>query len=389
MTRPRLPHLLRLAGVALALLSCGVTFESKELSEPEKNHLRFAWQCYTATPTHPVLVSPLGLNLNLAVLDRGSAGETRRQFQALLPSRGGDALAEMRRLRRELPAQKDELSIENTFRYDDSVTRFKADFLADLERDDYCVVEKTTYPKNSEAWKIFELRTVVIFESAWATPFEPENVDASFYRAPGQPGEAMPMMVKDDVWLAGYEDESWQSVWLPFRNNDFGMLVLKPQTIVPEPELAAKLNAEVIIRHLERATVDPYTLRIPKFNFRSELNGNQLLKSMNCPVSSLDVNFSNIYEHSNLAALLSAQTRYTDLVVVGITQSNHFEINEVRAKGESVTVSHGIALGCSAEPQFKLPNKIFTANRPFIYLLIHRPSKAVIFIGSYNYLEKK
>lgn len=386
MTRPRLPHLLRLAGVALALLSCGVAFERKELSEPEKNHLRFAWQCYTATPTHPVLVSPLGLNLNLAMLDRGSAGETRRQFQALLPSRDGDALAEMRRLRRELSAQKDELSIENTFRYDDSAARFKANFLADLERDDYCAVEKTTYPKNSEAWKIFELRTVVIFESAWATPFEPENVDTLFYRAPGQPGEAMPMMVKDDVWLAGYEDESWQSVWLPFRNDDFGMLMLKPQTIVPEPALAAKLDAEVIIRHLERATVDPYTLRIPKFNFRSELNGNRLLKSMNCPVSP-DADFSNIYERPSLIAILPDQPRTADRNQLSIVQVNHFEINEVRAKGESITLATMHSFSCSAANQMEFPRKEFTADRPFIYLLIHRPSKAVIFIGSF--VQKK
>ncbi|MGE4563717.1 MAG: hypothetical protein AB7F32_02510, partial [Victivallaceae bacterium] len=144
-----------------------------------------------------MLVSPLGLNLNLAVLERGSAGETRRKFQALLPSRNSDALAEMRRVRRELLNAKDELSIDNTFRYDDSTTRFKADFLADLERDDYCAVGKTTYPKNSELWKIFELRTVVIFEAAWETPFEPENVDTPFYRAPGLAGEVMPMMVKE------------------------------------------------------------------------------------------------------------------------------------------------------------------------------------------------
>ncbi|MGE4563716.1 MAG: hypothetical protein AB7F32_02505 [Victivallaceae bacterium] len=42
MTRPRPLHLLRLAVVALALLSCGVAFERKELSELEKNRLRFA-----------------------------------------------------------------------------------------------------------------------------------------------------------------------------------------------------------------------------------------------------------------------------------------------------------------------------------------------------------
>lgn len=378
-------RIVRVMAVVAALLCCGVSRNENRLSALEKERIRFAQQCFAAAGTER-LISPFGLNLNLAVLACGSAGNTRREFCQLLPCRpGGSPLVEIREVIRQIGPSNCTFSYRNELWYDASITRLKKDFLNEIQAGHGCEVRSADFSDADadSSWLVFELISTLRFEDRWQTPFEPDNVEELFYRTPGQPGEKCSMMVRNQAMLAGYEDADWQSVWLPFQNGGMAMLLLKPRTVVPVRELGTRLTAETIIRHVENRQYGFYLLRMPKFQMQNSLDCRNIVQRMGCKLDS-GADFSNLYEPLNWTNILSVRPMRTEhMEIARMIQNNEFEIDEIRARGQSETTTWGVGFGCAAVETMPMVVESFTADRPFVFILFHMPTKSVLFIGSY------
>ena len=72
--------------------------------------------------------------------------------------------------------------------------------------------------------------------------------------------------------------------------------------------------------------------------------------------------------------------------IADLIQKNHFEVDERRVEARSVTVSHGIAIGCAASdvPVTEYKPPVLVMDRPFLFLLFHEPTRTILFIGSYE-----
>lgn len=94
--------------------------------------------------------------------------------------------------------------------------------------------------------------------------------------------------------------------------------------------------------------------------------------------------FSKMYEPINWRNLLSSQNVETARFrIAEITQQNQFEVNEVRAHGKSITRSSGWGIACSAHMMPPTPT-LFKADSPFVFVVFHKPSQRILFIGSYS-----
>lgn len=378
--------MVRIVAVVATLLCCGVNRNENCLSGPEKERIQFARQCFAAAGSER-LISPFGLNLNLAVLARGSAGNTLRELCRILPcGQDGSPLAGIREVIGQIGPSDPTFSYRNELVYDASVTRLKKDFLADIQAGHDCEVRSADFSDADpgSSWQVFELISTLRFEDRWQTPFEPDNVEELFYRAPGQPGEKCLMMAMNQTMLAGYADADWQSVWLPFQHGKMEMLLLKPRTVVPARELGTRLTTETIIRHVENRQYGFYRLRVPKFQMQNRLDCRSMAQAMGCPLDS-GADFSNLYEPLNWKNILSVRPIRTErMEIARMFQNNEFEINEIRARGQSETTAQGFGFGCAALETMPGEVESFIADRPFVFVVFHMPTKSVLFIGSYT-----
>jgi serpin B len=200
----------------------------------------------------------------------------------------------------------------------------------------------------------------IYFKAQWDKEFDKESTeDNDFFLLDGS-SISVPMMNNaDDIFY--FENADFQAVRLYYKGG-FNMVIILPgegkfkavEKAVNGPLLKTAIN------NMERCRV---ILHIPKFSYYSEFDDvNAILAKLGMPDA-----FSGKADFSGM----------TDREV-SLNKVLHKSFINVDEEGtEAIAVTAIIAMGSPAPPRIVE----FTANRPFIYLIQHNDTGAILFMG--------
>lgn len=212
------------------------------------------------------------------------------------------------------------------------------------------------------------LANAVYFQGEWTFPFDTKaTTPAPFYS--DDITSASVQMVQQTRSFSYFENEELQCLSLPFKRKGTEQPQLSCILLLPKSDLSAlddSLNAETLSQILSSAEPTLINAQIPKFCITKRLVLNEPLKElgMNDPFT--------------FAADFSKIDGEKDLQLTTVLHETYFSFNESGVTAASATTSH-LGLKSVLYP----PDKIipFTADHPFLFLILDTHSKAILFMG--------
>jgi serpin B len=406
-------RLLRLRPLCLSLLVALCLFPAtpvraeetaKEAWDPVSGNTAFACDLYGQLKARKgnLFFSPLCITLALTLPYAGAKGETAKQMkQALRFSAAGEnphaslavLLSDIKanillsgpnmrfRFANALWLQKD-VSLLEPFReilekyYDSSV------FHVDFADDEQTAREKiNAWAADATAGKITKivdagtlgsltrlvLANAVYFKGSWSSPFPADNTEEDDFFTPA--GKVKVPFMRQKDYFRYLETESLQILELPYGEGHASMLVLLPRK---EPGSLAGLEKSLSPNNLARwrealakegERLSEVVVSLPKFTFSFGASLTPVLTALKMrDVFGAKADFSGMTEEQGI--------RIGDML-----HKAYVEVNEEGTEAVAVTVDMATAAGP------KPPAFVFTANRPFVFIIRENVTGSILFMG--------
>jgi serpin B len=209
------------------------------------------------------------------------------------------------------------------------------------------------------------LTNAIYFKSAWENPF---NKDATqekpFYRMTGDTLQT-PMMHQQDRF--GYlESESLQLLEMPYKGGDLSMIILLPRDREGLNALEAGLTPIRLDAWLREIRSEEVTVTFPRFRFTTDSEISDILKSLGM-TEAFDP------EKADFSGMTTAETLFISAVL-------HKAFIAVDEEGTEAAAATAVAMVATAMPIKKEP-KVFTADHPFVFMIRHRETGSILFLG--------
>jgi serpin B len=203
------------------------------------------------------------------------------------------------------------------------------------------------------------LANAIYFKAGWLFPFELDGTSDGPFTLLGGNQVSVPMMHHRAARTPYGEGDGYQAALLPYTGEDVGMLVILPETGRFE-EIEAGLTPDFIEQVRAATEIHDLNLSLPRFDFESTLDLQEILPEMGMTDAFGPADFSGITDPSSL---------FIDAAIHKAT----IAVDEKGTEAAAVTV---IAMAESAMPPAEL-----TLDRPFIFAIIERQSDAILFLG--------
>lgn len=344
-----------------------------------------------------VLVSPLSIQLALAMTANGANGQTEEEMQALL---GGDIpLDELNEYLyayvSSLPsAEKYKLGIANSiwFRDDDSLT----------VNDEFLQTNANYY--NAQAYKspfdspetvadinnwvnthtdgmidkiideidpstVMHLINAIVFDAEWQVPYEKSDVyDGKFTSINGE--EQTVKMMSSLEWKY-IENENVIGFIKDYKERHYSFAAILPNEDIALADYVAGLTPEELTALLENVQESSVIATMPKFSYEYELEMKDLLISLGMPSA-----FSSGADFSRLGHCIDG-----NIYIGSVFHKTFISVDERGTKAAAVTDVVMKAEGAL------ITEKIVRLDRPFVYMIIDNATNLPIFIGTVTDLK--
>lgn len=208
----------------------------------------------------------------------------------------------------------------------------------------------------------------IYFNGTWADKFDKADTRVEPFHGYTRDIKRAPMMHREGrMYYARMQ--GYGAVVLPYGNGNYTMTVMLPYEGKSVTEVMNSLDASVmdsIWRAAEECRVD---LKLPRFTIATETRLNEPMAQLGAAAMFTpgQADFSQ----------MTAQPIY----ISGMLQKAKIEVSEEGTKAAAVT---SVMVRTTAlepqEPWFVN----FHADRPFIYMITHRPTGAIFFVGQYT-----
>jgi serpin B len=361
----------------------------KKLNKPEEN----------------LVFSPVSIALGLALVESGTSGSTRTELQNHLAPPGSnqaDSSTLYESLQHQLRikgGEKVSLNIANGLFYSESLTvkpefinhtikcfdtqvdkaPFRTDADAARRQINQWVSEKTSQ-KITELLKATDIdpTTVAVLanalhlKAAWTNRFE-RTENLPFYKF-GRDNQAqtVPFLVQERTYNYA-ENDKVQAVEIPYEGvSALSFYILLPKQRGGLQSFESDLNKEQLKALGASAAPKVVNLKFPKFTVRSTSDLKTVLQQLG-----VEKIFSDQADFSRLAT--------GQLKISKVVHEAFIKVNENGTEATAATASV-ILPGAPAPPVS--PPVAFVADHPFIFSIVHKPTKAVIFLGKVTKVEE-
>lgn len=342
-----------------------------------------------------VFVSPQSISAALAMTRRGATGETAAEMDKVLhlPPAGDAAHYGFRSLHDALtrPGPGREVRQANAL-FGQEGYPWKPDFLGDLGKHYGAGLRQVDFARDPEAarraingWvedqtakKIRELfppgvlttdtrlvlANAIDFRGEWKERFDPKSTRDGGFRTGGKTVTA-PFM-SNSLAVPFYRDNGASVVALPYVGGEFEMVIILPNRDDGLPALEAGLTADKLggwfgkLKPPEKD--DPKTLvSIPKFKTTCEYALPDALRKLGM-----------VRAFQKGAAEFGGMTDGESLFIGAVRHKAFVEVDE---RGTEAAAATGVAMQRASLPP------AFRADHPFLFLIRHVPTGAVLFLG--------
>ena len=411
MNKPTLLLVIFLAYAALGLVACDQHGKhSTKISATSEFAFDFYKQLVRSTDdSKNIIFSPLSIFVAFAMLKAGAKGNTGHEMEKVMKwqqliekSGSSDGHSAVKTLLAEVfaPLEKNgTISIANKLwmqKYfcasscDDFISKLQKTYgttLAELnfvtaaekcrEEINKWVEGKTNNkikelfpPRSISPLTRFVLANAIYFKGKWKTQFNETNtVLRDFETYSGNDGggvKKVPTMYQDaTVFAAGFIPASkYQLLELPYENEQLSMLIILPQTKRDFRSLEDSLSIDKLNKmfgELYRYPATDSEIYLPKFKFTTPINLKADLQKLG---------MRDVFDRSK--ADLSGITGYKGMYVSSALHKAFISVDE---EGTEAAAATGIGISLvSLRYQF-------TVNRPFIFMIRHKPTGTVLFLG--------
>ena len=340
-----------------------------------------------------VLISPLSIQLALAMTANGADGNTKAEMEALL---GGEISLEdlneyLYSYVNNLPsAEKYKLQIANSIWFRDDEGRlqvekgflqknadyygaqaYKAAFDDQTQKDiNNWVKDHTDGMIDSILDQIDEdavmyLINALVFDAEWQHVYDKSDVYKGKFTNIGGTEKQVDMMHSEEtVYL---QDENAIGFMKPYSGSKYNFAVLLPNEGVDIYEYIAGLTGESLMETLSTPQLGMVMATLPKFSYEYELTMNDVLKELGMPsaFSGDTADFSKM-AHSSRGNIYIGDVLHKTFISVDELGTKAGAVTKVQMNDESAPMSEWVV----------------TLNRPFVYMIIDNETNLPVFIGT-------
>jgi serine protease inhibitor len=213
------------------------------------------------------------------------------------------------------------------------------------------------------------LVNAVYFKGQWLSEFSRQaTVDQPFH---GEADKSTSTPLMQCQASFGYmENDQLQAVELQYYG-DFSMVVLLPRRMDGLPALEQSLSPKLIATIADALSNNSVAVALPKFHLSASYDLNETLSKLGMPDA-----FTTNSDFSGMAS-------NEKLRIDKVQQKTFIAVDEQGTEAAAVT---SVTARAMAMPSMR---KVFTfrADHPFLFILKHRSSGAILFIGRYEMPE--
>lgn len=340
-----------------------------------------------------VLISPLSIQLALAMTANGADGNTKAEMEALL---GGEISLEdlneyLYSYVNNLPsAEKYKLQIANSIwlRDDEGRLQVEKDFLqknADYYGaqayksafDDQTLKDINNWVKDHtdgmidsildqiDEDAVMYLINALVFDAEWQHVYDKSDVYKGKFTNIGGTEKHVDMMHSEEtVYL---QDENAIGFMKPYSGSKYNFAVLLPNEGVDIYEYIAGLTGEELMETLSTPQLGMVMATLPKFSYEYELTMNDVLKELGMPSAFIGdtADFSKM-AHSSRGNIYIGDVLHKTFISVDELGTKAGAVTKVQMNDESAPMSEWVV----------------TLNRPFVYMIIDNETNLPVFIGT-------
>lgn len=226
------------------------------------------------------------------------------------------------------------------------------------------LIENLLPPGSITTSTVSTLVNALYFKAPWSNQFQKESTeDAPFWIGPGQEPK-IPLMHQSQQ-AAYFENDSWQGVHLTYQRNEFYLLLLVPKEKLSTTALLPRLSPTLLDDASTNTTFTKVNLHMPRFTIRQSQNLTEKLIT-----TGLTTALSGSADYSGIASL-----------PIVISQVQHEAVVMVDERGTEAAAATAVILAASGFMPHPPEPKEVRADHPFIFAIIHRGSRAPLFLG--------
>ena len=360
----------------------------------KENQMRLAIELFRHTAAKAdkgenLLISPLSIQLALAMTANGAGGTTREEMERVL---GGDiSIDELNEYlysyTNSLPSEeKTKLNIANSIWFRDTFNVHK-DFLqknADYYGaaayksafDEQTVKDINNWVKENtdgmipgiidqiDALTVMYLINAIVFDGTWEETYKEKDVkNSTFYSYNGEKQDAEMMYSLEDSFI--YDDHA-MGFMKNYAGNKYSFAALLPNDGIDIYDYIAGLTPERLAETLKKAE-SSYDVEVhaylPKFTYEYERSMNDILSEMGMPTAFMEgvADFSEV----------SSNSPY----IGGVKHKTFISVDENGTKAAAVT-------NVFWESTSYTPSYTVRLDRPFVYMIVDNETNLPVFIGA-------
>lgn len=369
---------------------------------------KFSFKIYSATKTNEsnFFISPFSINIALAMTNEGAANNTKKEIDSLLclnsfkdravlyndliskTNNLQDSIFEKCKNRNNYVDGENKLYIANSLWINKNLNinekyrkSIKNEYHSDIFYFDSLKIseankklnEWVSEKTNNKIDRIIDLKNndmlcilnAVYFMGMWDEKFNNENTKKQIFFNIEKNELMIDFMNKKSIFQY-YEDSLIQCVSIPYKCNQFSMLVLLPKERFGLINFENKIENNYFSRILKNSAYNHIELSIPKYKIESEIPLKENLIEMGC--SEMFTNNADFSETSN-----------SKLKVDKIIHKTFIEVDEEKTEAAAVTMVIRVRGGGVGIPDYK----IFNANHPFMFIILDNRTNAILFMGRF------
>jgi serpin B len=342
-----------------------------------------------------IFVSPFSVSTALAMTFEGSSGETRKQMDSVLHLNMADAarqqgFSDLLEATSAGPGKHYKLNVANAL-WGQKGYHFEASFLTATSKYYGGALKSVDFAGNPEGSRLeintwveshtakmikdmiprgaiqpdtqLVLTNAIYFKGDWASPFKAAATNDAPFNVSDSVKVQVPMMHQSGRYRSVREN-GVAAIELPYANGDLSMIA-----ILPDGKMG-KLDESLSLETIKQLRVDLYSVHVdvylPRFKLEAGYMLSPLLSSMGMPDA-----------FSKQLANFSGMTGQRNLFIGAVIHKARVEVNEEGTEAAAATTV--IMAPTMARQNFK--NEVFRADHPFLFIIVHNPTGAILFIG--------
>ena len=209
------------------------------------------------------------------------------------------------------------------------------------------------------------LTNAIYFKGNWLSPFEEQSTQDDSFWLSTKKSIKVPMMLQIGEFKYT-ENGTLKVLEMPYRGGELSMIVLLPKEVAGMARLEKELSSENLSAWISSLHQHYVAVHMPKFKMTKELELSGTLSSMGMP----DAFSSN--------ADFSGMDGKKWLFISAVIHKAFVDVNE---KGTEAAAATAVVMECIMEVGPSEPPKVFRADHPFIFVIRHNESGAILFFG--------